>query len=211
MELLGKFEIDAQPDYKGCSAMEYSMHMEYFIRVSLFPIGLGSLYEHPRYVNFVRRARLEQIGSFEAGTYVPVVGTNFYSSEYTAKVEFQSAGEDFNPIVEPYSALSETGNGSVISSGSDIILKGGYITSGITLNPEYLTVEGDVDMFNLEKSEVLYYPEKSPFLEGFELWNMDFKVLHTRKISDINGGLELNLKYKTAQYFWCQQTRFFSY
>ncbi len=149
------------------------------------------------YANFVRGARLEGTGNFEAGTLVPIKGTNFYDLEYTKKfVFFLSTGQKnkFKIFNEPYVAVYHDHNGSYFSAGSDLSFKSGYLNTAITINPEYATVEGDIEQFNLNKNLMLYYPEKRPFfMDGFELWTMPFSVLYTRRLQDIDAGVKINV------------------
>lgn len=149
------------------------------------------------YMNFVRSSRLQGVGNFEAGTLVPIRGNNYYDLEFTKKYIFEM-GRNRKALIllnEPYIAVYRSKMGMYFAGGSDISLKTSTGNVTVTVNPEYATVEGDIEQFNLNKSEMLYYPEKRPFfMYGFELWNLPFSVLYTRRIEDIDAGIKVNLK-----------------
>jgi len=72
------------------------------------------------------------------------------------------------------------------------------ITSNIgieaTLNPDFATIEGDVEQINLTRFE-LSYPEKRPFfLEGAENYSTRVKQFYSRRIGEIPWGAKLNAK-----------------
>ncbi len=146
------------------------------------------------YVNFIRSAKLEGVGNFEMGGIVPIQSINFYDLQYTERLAFpyEKKGRDFRVINEPYLAAYRD-EGTYFSSGGDVSLYTGAANLALTVNPEYATVEADVEQFNLERREMIYYPEKRPFfMSGFELWNMPFRVLYTRRLQDIDAGFKMN-------------------
>jgi len=60
-----------------------------------------------------------------------------------------------------------------------------------TLNPDFATIEADVEQVNLSRFEVSL-PEKRPyFVEGGELFRQRIRTFYTRRISDIRGGAKL--------------------
>lgn len=149
------------------------------------------------FMNFVRSAKLEGVGNYEAGTYVPVVGSNFYDLEFTKNFIFgiKNKKKILKASIEPYAALYHEQEGNYFSEGEDVSLKTKAVELAFTANPEYSTVEADVEKFNLNKTQMLYYPEKRPFfMQGFELWSLPFQVLYTRSISDIDAGVKTNVK-----------------
>ena len=60
-----------------------------------------------------------------------------------------------------------------------------------TINPDFATIEADVEQVNLTRFEVSL-PEKRPFfLEGSELFRQRIRTFYTRRIADIRGGGKL--------------------
>ena len=65
-----------------------------------------------------------------------------------------------------------------------------------TVNPDFATIEGDVEQVNLTRFE-LSYPEKRPFfLEGAENYSTRIKQFYSRRIGEIPWGAKLNGKIK---------------
>ena len=72
------------------------------------------------------------------------------------------------------------------------------ITSNIgiegTINPDFATIEGDVEQINLTRFE-LSYPEKRPFfLEGAENYSTRIQQFYSRRIGEIPWGAKLSGK-----------------
>ena len=65
------------------------------------------------------------------------------------------------------------------------------------LNPDFATIEADVEQVNLTRFE-LYYPEKRPFfLEGGENYVTGMRQFYSRRIGEIPWGVKLNGKFGT--------------
>ncbi|MFO7889376.1 MAG: DUF5916 domain-containing protein [bacterium] len=63
-----------------------------------------------------------------------------------------------------------------------------------TLNPDFATIEGDVEQVNLTRFE-LSYPEKRPFfLEGAENYSTRIRQFYSRRIGEIPWGTKINGK-----------------
>lgn len=63
-----------------------------------------------------------------------------------------------------------------------------------TLNPDFATIEGDVEQVNLTRFE-LQYPEKRPFfLEGAENYSTRVRQFYSRRIGEIPWGTKFNGK-----------------
>lgn len=63
-----------------------------------------------------------------------------------------------------------------------------------TLNPDFATIEGDVEQVNLTRFE-LSYPEKRPFfLEGAENYSTRITQFYSRRIGEIPWGAKVNGK-----------------
>ena len=149
------------------------------------------------YINLIRGAKLRGVGRYEAGTYVPIVGSDFYDLTFTHRVALpvEKGKEKAKLFIEPYVAVYRDSGGVFFKEGEDITLKDQTGELAITVNPDYATVESDVERFNLDKLQMLYYPEKRPFfMHGFELWNLPFMVLYTRTLTDIDAGVKANVK-----------------
>jgi len=72
------------------------------------------------------------------------------------------------------------------------------ITSGVaadgTINPDFATIEADLEQVNLTRFE-LSYPEKRPFfLEGAESYQTRIKQFYSRRVGEIPWGTKLNGK-----------------
>ena len=64
----------------------------------------------------------------------------------------------------------------------------------LTFNPDFATVEADVEQVNLTRYE-LSYPEKRPFfLEGAENYSTRIRQFYSRRIGDIPWGGKINGK-----------------
>lgn len=165
-----------------------------------FFIPLGQMRMRPEgdslilYANFIRSVKLEGVGNFEMGSLVPIRGVNFYDLQFTERFAFpyEKKNWDLRVINEPYLAVYRDEE-TYFSSGGDVSFNTGGGNLALTVNPEYATVEADVEQFNLDRREMIYYPEKRPFfMSGFELWNTPFKVLYTRRLQDIDVGVKMN-------------------
>ncbi len=68
------------------------------------------------------------------------------------------------------------------------------ITSDLTINPDFATVEADQEQVNLTRYE-LSYPEKRLFFqEGNEMYDTRIKTFYSRRIEDILYGARVNGK-----------------
>ncbi len=76
--------------------------------------------------------------------------------------------------------------------GGDVIWQiSSNITSNITVNPDFTTVEADEDVIDLTKYEI-QYPEKRVFFqEGNEMYQTRLKTFYSRRIGDIAGAIKL--------------------
>ncbi len=60
-----------------------------------------------------------------------------------------------------------------------------------TLNPDFATIEADVEQVNLTRFEVSLTEKRPFFLEGSELFRQRIRTFYTRRITDIRGGAKL--------------------
>lgn len=75
------------------------------------------------------------------------------------------------------------------------------ISSGLTVeatvNPDFATVEADIEQVNLTRFE-LFYPEKRPFfLEGAENYSTRIQQFYSRRIGEVPWGVKLNGKLRS--------------
>jgi hypothetical protein len=71
------------------------------------------------------------------------------------------------------------------------------LTVEATVNPDFATVEGDIEQVNLTRFE-LFYPEKRPFfLEGAENYSTRIQQFYSRRIGEVPWGVKLNGKLKS--------------
>ncbi len=110
-----------------------------------------------------------------------------------------SKGKTLPYTLFPYVALFKD-TFYTFSLGADASIKKDDDLLFFTLNPEYASIETDVEQFNLERKKMIYLPEKRAFfMEGFELWKLPFEILYTRNLQDINYGLKFNGTYKNLK------------
>ena len=96
----------------------------------------------------------------------------------------------------PYvQAEFEKGSTTQTGAGADIrINPWTNVGLSFTLNPDFATIEGDVEQVNLTRFE-LQYPEKRPFfLEGAENYSTRIKQFYSRRIGEIPWGAKVNGK-----------------
>jgi len=83
--------------------------------------------------------------------------------------------------------------GAEAIAGGDLRLNLGTKASGyVTYNPDFATVEADLEVINLTRYETFYPEKRLYFLEGGELFRTRFNVFHSRRIGDIDLGLKAN-------------------
>lgn len=116
--------------------------------------------------------------------------------------EFRKA---FSAVLYPYVVALDTNTPSTerrtfYSSGdteaifgSDLKFNlGAAVNGNITYNPDFATVEADLNVINLTRYETFYPEKRLYFLEGAELFRSHFNVFHSRRIGDIDLGLKSN-------------------
>lgn len=69
---------------------------------------------------------------------------------------------------------------------------GAGVNGNMTYNPDFATVEADLDVINLTRYETFFPEKRFYFLEGAELFRSRFNVFHSRRIGDIDLGLRSN-------------------
>ena len=78
-------------------------------------------------------------------------------------------------------------------SGADLRFNlGATVNGNLTYNPDFATVEADLEVINLTRYETFYPEKRLYFLEGAELFRTQFNVFHSRRIGDIDFGLKTN-------------------
>ncbi len=96
----------------------------------------------------------------------------------------------------PY-ALSQAGEGQLLEGQAGIDLRyriSSNLGVDLTLNPDFATIEADVEQINLTRFE-LFIPEKRPFfLEGTEMFHQRVRQFYSRRVSDIPWGAKLTGK-----------------
>ena len=68
------------------------------------------------------------------------------------------------------------------------------LTSNITINPDFATVEADEDVIDLTKYEIAYPEKRIFFQEGNEMFNTRLRSFYSRRIGDISAGGKLTGK-----------------
>jgi len=96
----------------------------------------------------------------------------------------------------PY-ALSQTEEGQQLEGKAGLDLRyriSSNLGADLTVNPDFATVEADVEQINLTRFE-LRIPEKRPFfLEGAEMFRQRIQQFYTRRVGDIPWGAKLTGK-----------------
>lgn len=65
-------------------------------------------------------------------------------------------------------------------------------TSGhLTVNPDFATVEADVEQVNLTRFELNLPEKRNFFLEGNDIYQQRIKLFYSRRIADVTGGVKL--------------------
>ncbi|MFQ5918347.1 MAG: DUF5916 domain-containing protein, partial [Candidatus Binatia bacterium] len=110
-------------------------------------------------------------------------------------------GLDLQGIVERYEIIpfalsqAEEGRRPEGRAGFDLRYRiSSNLGADLTINPDFATVEADVEQINLTRFE-LQIPEKRPFfLEGGELFHQRVRQFYSRRIGDIPWGAKLTGK-----------------
>lgn len=96
-----------------------------------------------------------------------------------------------------YENSTETGNKGEFrfNAGGDIIWQmTSTLSTNVTINPDFATVEADAEQINLTRYE-LSYPEKRVFfLEGNQMFATRIRTFYSRRIGDIDAGVKVNGK-----------------
>jgi len=96
----------------------------------------------------------------------------------------------------PYGQMQvQKGNKPTFELGGDARINlSSNLSLDATVNPDFATIEGDVEQVNLTRFE-LSYPEKRPFfMEGAENYSTRIKQFYSRRIGDIPWGVKFNGK-----------------
>lgn len=96
-----------------------------------------------------------------------------------------------------YENSTATGNQAEFTpnAGGDIIWQmTSTLSTNLTINPDFATVEADAEQINLTRYE-LSYPEKRVFFqEGNQMFSTRIRTFYSRRIGDIDAGVKLNGK-----------------
>ncbi len=156
------------------------------------------------YINFSISSHTEKDIEIITWSLIPEGYKNYdlrFTKELSLKIKFPK--KTFFSVI-PYTAIFRE-NRYYKKLGSDLKLQRDFLNFQFTINPEYASIEADIDQFNFDKSRVIYLPEKRPFFtEGLDLWRLPFEVFYTRSILDIDAGGKVNLNFKNLNIntFW---------
>ena len=136
---------------------------------------------------------------------------SYWAKNVTEEYKISASGQllKVNPkATENTILLIPYGMGKVITSnanwdnyifenqfGGDILWQiSSNLTSNITVNPDFATVEADEDVIDLTKYEI-QYPEKRVFFqEGNEMYQTRLETFYSRRVGDIAGAIKLTGK-----------------
>ncbi len=65
------------------------------------------------------------------------------------------------------------------------------ISTNLTINPDFATVEADQEEINLTRFELSLSEKRNFFWEGSEIYSQRIRLFYSRRISDIYGGLKI--------------------
>jgi uncharacterized protein DUF5916 len=111
---------------------------------------------------------------FSAALYPYLVALNSNTPSSDRRTVYSSGGTEAIAGVDMRFNLGATANGN------------------LTYNPDFATVEADLEVINLTRWETFYPEKRLYFLEGAELFKTRFNVFHSRRIGDIDLGLKTN-------------------
>jgi hypothetical protein len=66
-----------------------------------------------------------------------------------------------------------------------------FISSHLTINPDFATVEADQERVNLTRFELSLAEKRNFFLEGNEIYQQRIRLFYSRRIADIWGGTKV--------------------
>lgn len=155
----------------------------------------------------IRFDRSKRQWGFNAMRYIP---RNLESSHWAGHLtqwfrisEFgQITGLDLSDVsgkkimIIPYvQAQLEKGEKPAGDLGADLRIRlSSNLGVDATVNPDFATIEADVEQVNLTRFE-LSYPEKRPFfMEGAENYSTRIRQFYSRRIGEIPWGMKLNGK-----------------
>ena len=141
--------------------------------------------------NVTRQLRRTDVLSFWSFS-----ATDMYKPRNFGHIDELDLGDsvfDRNWEVTPYASARTDFNGDVDTSfqtGVDVSFRlTPAITTALTLNPDFGQVEADAATIELRDTE-RFLPEKRPFFrEGDELIRMPYRMYYSRRLSDIDAGL----------------------
>jgi len=135
--------------------------------------------------------------NLEQSHWIPDLTEWFRISEFGAVKELDLRNViTKNYTIIPYAqAQLEKGQKSTGEIGGDIRYNlSSNIGLDVTFNPDFATIEGDVEQVNLTRFE-LSYPEKRPFfMEGAENYSTRIRQFYSRRVGEIPWGAKLNGK-----------------
>ena len=65
------------------------------------------------------------------------------------------------------------------------------ISTNLTFNPDFATIEADQEQINLSRFELSLAEKRNFFLEGSEIYSQRIRLFYSRRVSDIWGGAKL--------------------
>lgn len=117
---------------------------------------------------------------YKASQYGSLVGLDLEASKKRAEV-----------IPHVISKLEE-GRAAELEAGLDARYAFSQtVSSNLTLNPDFATVEADQEQINLTRFELNLAEKRNFFLEGSEVYAQRIKLFYSRRIGDIDGGVKV--------------------
>ncbi len=127
---------------------------------------------------------------------------NFWSGELESAVKVSQFGDlvgltlakaskraQFIPHVISQTELKKT---TKVTAGLDARYAFNQQVSGdLTINPDFATVEADVERINLSRFELSIPEKRNFFLEGAEIYSQRIRLFYSRRIQDVYGGAKV--------------------
>ncbi len=139
---------------------------------------------------------------YETNYWSGLTSNDFRMSQAGLLTGIRTPGTKSKLTLLPYSTLQYENSTTTdykgdftFDAGGDIIWQmTSTLSTNMTINPDFATIEADPEQINLTRYE-LSYPEKRVFfLEGNQMFATRIQTFYSRRIGDIDAGAKLNGK-----------------
>jgi len=121
-----------------------------------------------------------------------LTGLAGFKKNFSASLYPYLVGINTNAAASGRRTIYSSGSTEMIS-GADLRFNLGATADGnFTYNPDFATVEADLDVINLTRYETFFPEKRLYFLEGAELFSNRINVFYSRRIGDLDYGIKSN-------------------